>query len=131
MSRQYSLAAIDMTGDGRLDLVVDAADAIYVLRGNGDGTFQAPLITATESDAGFGDMAVADINQDGFPDVALGDVYSSNILIYPGKGNGRFGLPRTVYLPGGNLAFVVADVNGDGIPDLVNGGVEIALGEGN
>ncbi len=126
-----SLAAIDMTGDGRLDLVVDAADAIYVLRGNGDGTFQSPLITATESDAGYGDMAVADINQDGFPDVALGDVYSSNILIYPGKGNGRFGLPRTVYLPGGNLAFVVADVNGDGIPDLVNGGVEIALGEGN
>ncbi len=126
-----SLAAIDMTGDGRLDLVVDAADAIYVLRGNGDGTFQAPLITATESDAGYGDMAVADINQDGYPDVALGDVYSSNILIYPGKGNGRFGLPRTVYLPGGNLAFVVADVNGDGIPDLVNGGVEIALGEGN
>ncbi len=126
-----SLAAIDMTGDGRLDLVVDAADAIYVLRGNGDGTFQSPLITATESDAGFGNMAVADINQDGFPDVALGDVYSSNILIYPGRGNGKFGLPRTVYLPGGNLAFVVADVNGDGIPDLVNGGVEIAFGEGN
>ncbi len=126
-----SLAAIDMTGDGRLDLVVDAADAIYVLRGNGDGTFQAPLITATESDAGLGAMAVADINQDGFPDVALGDVYSSNILIYPGKGNGRFGLPRTVYLPGGNLAFVVADENGDGIPDLVNAGVEIAFGEGN
>ena len=39
-----SLVAGDFTGDGRLDLAVadNGTNSVYVLMGNGDGTFQRP-----------------------------------------------------------------------------------------
>src|ERR1043166_6097980 len=76
-----AIAATDLNGDGRLDLVVmhniacftapcRAARSITVLLGIGDGTFQTP----SEIDVGTGpsSMAVTDLNRDGIKDVAIG-----------------------------------------------------------
>lgn len=69
---QY-VEAIDMDGDGKLDLVYTNADfgMVGILFGNGDGTFDTPV----EFPAGqyaYG-LAVVDINHDGTPDVIAGD----------------------------------------------------------
>jgi hypothetical protein len=67
-----TLAAADLNGDGKPDLVL--ADPLYnrvnVLLGNGDGTFQSPLAFTTNGRPY--NVAVADLNGDGAPDVVVG-----------------------------------------------------------
>jgi VCBS repeat protein len=130
----------DVNGDGIPDLaVVNGCGAfncanegtIGMLLGNGDGTFQAPVIY---SSGGYRtvSLAVADVNGDGKPDVVL----VANPLVVDcgpfcgpgngvlevllGKGDGTFHAPVT-YDSGGNAAVsaAAADVNGDGKSDLV------------
>lgn len=110
----------DFNNDGHLDLVAEALFAVDVFLGNGDGTFLAmPNVGSSP-----GPMAVGDFNGDGKLDLAVsyfpfsfGD--SGYLSIYPGNGDGTFGLfPFTT--GGGNLLGVpvVADFNGDGKPDV-------------
>ena len=128
----FAIAVADLNSDGRADLVIDGRSAIDVLLGNGDGTFQSQIVTEStpyEGDA-LGAIAVGDLNGDGIPDVALSSQVFSFDLLYPGKGDGTFGSPTEINLPGGFLGLAIADLNGDGIPDLVNDYVEVAFGKG-
>ncbi len=127
-----ALAMADVDGDGRMDLVIDAHDAIEVFRGNGNGTFQGPVFTRIAHEAGFGVMAVGDLNQDGIPDVVLQEFYLNTVNLYFGKGDGTFGAAQVLNFPGDGpaQAIAIADLNGDGIPDLVDDLVEVALGQG-
>jgi hypothetical protein len=127
-----AMAAVDVNGDGLLDLVIDGTSAIEVLLGKGDGTFQRPVITLTSLNAGRGVMAVGDLNQDGSPDVALQSSYSNTVNVYFGKPDGTFRAAQILNMPGDGpvQALVIADVNGDGILDLVDDLVEVALGKG-
>lgn len=61
----------DVTGDGHLDLIVSrhGEDTIAVLAGNGDGTFAQALTFPVPLVAPF-DLAVADFDRDGAPDIA-------------------------------------------------------------
>ncbi len=63
-----SLALADFDGDGKLDVASGAGD--FLLLGNGDGTFQDPLVLG----AGGSGIAVGDFNGDGRPDLATGGV---------------------------------------------------------
>jgi hypothetical protein len=64
----------DFDRDGRLDLVTSNYAAVYgdgitLLRGNGDGSVQAPLSSPAGDSAS--NATVADFNGDGFPDVVV------------------------------------------------------------
>ena len=126
-----SLALGDVNGDGKLDLVIKSvsfldSDAfqVGVLLGNGDGTFQAPLLGAAQPD-GSGDLALGDFNNDGRMDAAVADQLgapSGNLSVFAGNGDGTFqSLIRLDLLTGGNdpLGVAAADLNGDGLVDLV------------
>lgn len=119
-----SLAVADVNLDGKPDLVVADDLRVAVLLGNGDGSFQAPLVY---DDGGtpsyYGPsvaVAVGDFNRDGKPDLvvvaSVGTVNTFRLLL--GNGDGTF-QPVTVYDTFGGNSVVVADVNGDRIPDLV------------
>jgi len=132
-----SLALADVNGDGKLDAVVaDNASAddhgpggFGVLLGNGDGTFQSSLMTfglSAGDESGTNNLAVADLNGDGKPDVVLGDrdgigcSGNSSMAVMLGNGDGTF-QPEISFCAAGVVAFgavATADLNGDGIPDV-------------
>ena len=123
------LIAADFNGDGILDLAVvnetfsGSTGTIYVLLGNGDGTFQTPVTYA----AGNNPQAIAtgDMNQDGHPDLVAA-LSSGAVAVLLGNGDGTF-QPALVFgseypadtSGGGPVALAVGDVNGDGLPDVV------------
>jgi len=113
--------AEDFDGDGHADLAVAnySSDDVSILRGNGDGTFQA------EVRYGAGDaprsIEAADFNGDEHADLAVvnSSYYSEDVSILLGNGDGTF-QADVRYSVGRNPSSAVAeDLNEDGNPDLV------------
>jgi hypothetical protein len=119
-----AVAAADLNGDGRLDLV--SAD----LFGNSLSIFfqGAPGIFPTAPNGGFvnGENLVsvlaADLNGDGRPDLVAPDVFGNRLSIFFQTAPGEFRFPASVALSTGNFPShaVAADFNGDGRLDLVS-----------
>jgi hypothetical protein len=129
----FFVVAADVNGDGKLDLLVGNECAVSdcsngsasVLLGNGDGTFQTPVIYNSGGLYTFS-LAVADVNGDGKPDLLVGNLCADgtcsngSVGVLLGNGDGTFQTPVT-FSSGGLYTFslAVADVNGDGKPDLL------------
>jgi hypothetical protein len=114
-----SLAVGDFTGNGILDLAVadeGPQSTFEVLLGNGDGTFQDPLVSQFGLEAPFS-MAVGDFTGRGTQDIA---VASGQVTILAGQGDGTF--QPLVDLPAGGRSYSVAaaDFNGDGRLDIAS-----------
>jgi uncharacterized membrane protein len=152
----------DVNGDKKPDLVVAnycATECSYppvegsvgVLLGNGNGTFQAVKTYPSGGD-GAASVAVADLNNDGKPDLLVANCGpeacgpgspGGNVGVLIGNGNGTF--KPVVNYPAANSPFdvIAADVNGDGKLDIVvsnwgtpnagtnDGAVTVLLGKGN
>jgi FG-GAP-like repeat len=124
--------AIDVNGDGKLDLLIGTA----VAYGNGDGTFQPPVAPAFLS-SGFTGTYAADVTGDGKPDIiavnpipqgSFGQVANIplQVTVFANHGGGNFQSLGVFTLGTGqysefitlaSLSFV--DLNGDGKLDLV------------
>jgi FG-GAP-like repeat len=123
------LAAADLNGDGKLDLLTYGWNGYVNLQlGNGDGTFQAPESLALSGTSQ--GVVLADVNLDGKPDIVVAT--SSGVAVFLNLGNGSF-TSASYYLSGSVQTVAVADLNGDGLPDIAAGlspGISILFGTG-
>jgi hypothetical protein len=120
----------DVNSDGLADLVLANCGTQYgfcpgngsvdVLLGNADGTFGPAVAYGVwglpNSPA---DLAVADLNQDGHPDLAVTTFFAGSVIVLSGNGDGTF-QTGVSYDSGIFRAYLVktADLSGDGSPDL-------------
>ena len=138
---QMKVTVADVNGEGKPDLVTSngcasACDPIGppqgtvgVLLGNGDGTFQKPVVYAT---GGYfaNSIATGDLNGDRKLDIVVtnycgdgnigGCTISGPVGVLLGNGDGTFQAVMPFPSGGqGTSSVVVADVNADGKPDLL------------
>ncbi len=118
-----SIAAGDLTGDGRIDLATADAlsNTVSIFPGHGDGTF------GKSTDQSLGGaypsfLTIADLNGDGKMDIAVADAGSSGsgeaVSILLGKGKGVF-QPHVELAAGSEpVALALGDFNQDGQVDL-------------
>jgi hypothetical protein len=126
--------------DGYMDVVATAVNdangrRVNVLLGNGDGTLQQPITVNSGTSPTW--VAVADLNRDGKPDLAVTNAGDSSVYVLLGAGDGTFGTASTFVTGADPLSVAVADFNGDGKLDLATantgtgtGSVSILLGNG-
>lgn len=116
----------DFNGDGKPDLVnavhtITFQNEIVVLPGNGDGTFQSPVITLLTGGAGGAISAVGDFNRDGKLDVLVGNSSTNPQTLWLGDGTGKFTAGTSIALGASSTSVAAADFNRDGKLDLVAG----------
>jgi hypothetical protein len=130
------VAVGDLNGDGVPDVAVAAytsivSGALSVLLGTGGGA----LGPKTDYSLGTGawSVAIADLNGDAIPDLAMATY--AGALVMPGTGGGAFGA-GTNFAVGTEPSWIaIGDLNGDGRPDLVTAnygtsGITILFGGG-
>ena len=112
------LATGDFNHDGNVDLLAaSASSGIYILYGNGDGTFQAPISLAGTGGAGYFAEAAADLNGDGNLDIVATD-YNGATKIWFSAGDGSYQSPQLVGNSGIGYALALGNFAAGGGLDI-------------
>jgi hypothetical protein len=117
------LTLADFNGDSVLDLAVgrsgnfreDPGD-VSVLLGNGDGTFQLPLVFRAGNVPSW--VTAGDFNRDGVSDLVVTNPWDNTVSLALGNGDGTFQAPRSFATGFYPRSIAVSDFNTDGNLDL-------------
>jgi FG-GAP-like repeat len=135
------IAVADINHDGHPDLIVanDGSETISVLLGDGKGHFQNASGSPVPAGHLPNDIAVADMNHDGNPDLVIANHQSPYLRIFLGDGKGGFhlgpGSPIDVHSNPHPHAVAVGAFSASGNLDVVtdswgNNQIELLPGDG-
>ena len=122
----YSVAAADVNGDGKMDLICanSSGNTLSVLTNNGSGGFGLAGTYTVGSGPAF--VAAADVNGDGKVDLICanwGGGGGNTLTVLTNNGSGGFGLASTLTVGSGPRCVATADVNGNGRVDLISANI--------
>ena len=130
-SELYKLVLGDLNGDGKPDLILvddpfvaGSGFQVSIATGNGDGTFSAPTLLVQNQVVS--DVSIADINNDGKPDIVISSeqiegstLSTGGILLITGNDDGTFNTPSQIALGNFFFGLQLRDMNNDGNADIV------------
>ena len=114
------LTTLDFNFDDVTDLAVSVESqeaSLLLLRGNGDGTFDA-LDRYSLEDTGE-DIGTGDFDLDGQPDLVVSEPEANQVEVLTGQGDGEFSPPTDREVGRAPQALDVEDLNSDGTSDVV------------
>jgi len=114
----YRMAIGDLNEDGIPDMLVSSMPGRIVSVVLGDGKGGALSVRGYEACAGAHTVVVADFDQDGHQDAAVGCMYGPAVVFW-GDGSGTLGRPTPLESAGSLLVVAAGDIDNDGTPDLV------------
>lgn len=135
------IAIADVNHDGKPDLIAanTADETLSILLGDGKGHFSPAPGSPFSCGKSPNDIAVADMNHDGNPDLVIANTETPLITVLLGDGKGGFKPAARSPFSAASRPHVhgvaVADFNGDGKPDVVtdswgNNQILMLLGDG-
>jgi len=121
------LCAGDFDQDGKIDIATTSVvnSRVSVLMGDGAGGFAAPTLISILSTGGVqSTIACRDLNNDGFPDIAVTSPSSARLSILINAGDGSFASPvaYTNALNGQTAGIAFGDADADGKIDILANG---------
>jgi hypothetical protein len=130
------LHALDLDGDGLLDLAVESLlfHGLTLHTGLGTGGLRLPLEAVLGGD--LQDVTLADLDGDGWEEAIVARSNASDVIVLHGTGTERFGEAVSFPTGGPSAAVAAGDVTADGLLDVVvaleqlPGGVAILAGDG-
>src|SRR5688572_8202081 len=135
------LVAGDFNEDGRQDLVIAShdSDAVEVMLGRGDGSFEAScsvdLVRREGGTPHIHNIDAGDFNGDGHLDVVIAQSEDNAIVLALGDGEGHFSPGRQFAAGDHPYRVTAADYNGDGTLDVAtpnarSNDLTVAIGDG-
>jgi hypothetical protein len=119
----YSVAAGDINGDGKPDIIIAnyEGDTIGILINKGDGTFFAQKIFSLGIGSSPRFVTTFDLNNDGKLDIVVVNSGGDNVVVFLNNGDGTSFTQVTYSMNTGSSprCAAVGDVNGDGKPDMI------------
>ncbi len=122
-SYPFAVAVGDFNNDNQSDIVVAnyGTDNLGVFVGYGNGTFYNQVTYSTGSGSGPHSVATGDFNNDSRLDIVVGNLYTYNVGVFLGHGDGTFS-NQTTYSTSYNFrpnSVAVGDFNNDNRPDII------------
>lgn len=110
----------DFDNNGHLDIaVLFSSSRLALLRGNGDGTLQAPLYYTLPVQSFLNDFVGSDFNGDGRMDLAVASRDTNSVFIFLANSDGTLQEPVSYPVRKWPGRLAANDLNGDGKVDLV------------
>ena len=113
----YSMAAGDLNGDGKADMVSLDEVNLNVWIGNGDGTFK-PAVTYSLGGTKGQTVVLRDVNGDGKLDAITANEGTADVSVFLGNGNGTFQGAREFAVTSAPSFLAIGDFNADGKLDI-------------
>jgi len=119
-SAPYSIAAMDVNGDGKMDLISadEGSHTLTVLTNGGNGIFGSNVTYALPVTPVF--VVAADVNGDSKTDLVYSSSDNNTLTVFTNNGSGIFKSNATYSVDSAPYNFAAADVNADGKVDLIS-----------